>query len=514
MRGDVPRALDIDPIITMNAGGVIQSASESVQSVFGWTPAELFGRNVKVLIPEPRRSALDRYLDRYRNSDGIKALQRTGIFDAVRKDGSPVQIELSMSRADLPAQSAPYFIGIIRDVGKEIDIGVDSASVRARLQYLVTEQTRALATANLRLQLSDRLASLGTLAAGLGHDMNNILLPIRARLNALEHAGISSAALGHVSAVRQSIAYLQHLSEGLHFLSANPEGEGPGTSAEGTTDLAVWWAQVGDLLRKVLPRKVRVETSIARDLPHVQIAPHWLTQAMLNLLVNAAESIAGGRARARVRVWARASDDGATVLLGVTDTGRGMSIEIQRRAFDLFFTTKARGMGTGLGLPLVRKVALRAGGDAQISSVPGKGTTVTLMLPVASVREFRPAPGGPGNRAASVTIRNVRSRGLVSQILLGAGYRVVEGTGAGPGRSSIWVTTPTPAAYTKAARWRKGRGERAIVLLGAPAARDRDKWAGLGASVIEPPGDFMGMRLAIGEAILRVHGTGAEERAT
>jgi two-component system sensor kinase FixL len=169
-----------NPIITMNSGGIIQSASDSVEQVFGWTPTELFGRNVKVLIPEPRRSALDRYLDRYRHADLAKTLKRTRCFDAVRKDGTIFQIELSMSRADLPAQAAPFFIGIVRDVTQEIDVGTDSAGERLRLQHLITEQTRALATANLRLHLADRLASLGTLAAGLGHDTNNVLLPVRA----------------------------------------------------------------------------------------------------------------------------------------------------------------------------------------------------------------------------------------------------------------------------------------------------------------------------------------------
>ncbi len=117
----------LDPIITMNAGGLIQSASDSVEQVFGWTPAELFGRNVKILIPEPRRSALDRYLDRYRHADRTKTLQRTRRFDAMRKDGTSLQIELSMSRADLPVHDAPYFIGIIRDVSHQIEVGADSA---------------------------------------------------------------------------------------------------------------------------------------------------------------------------------------------------------------------------------------------------------------------------------------------------------------------------------------------------------------------------------------------------
>jgi len=290
-----PRLAVPDPIITMNAGGYIQSASESVERVFGWTPHELFGQNVKVLIPEPRRSALDKYLDRYRRGDQRNFLQRTQRFQAVRKDGKLIPIELSMSRAELPANSAPFFIGIVRDVSQEIDIGTDSPAERTRLHQVITEQTRALATANLRLQLSDRLASLGTLAAGLGHDMNNVLLPVRARLDALEHTGLNSTASTHLTAVRRSIGYLQHLSDGLHFLAIDPDGPGVAADAEGSTELPYWWSQVGMLLRKAIPPKVKLTVDIPEHLPPVKIAPHWLTQAMLNLIVNAGEAIPQGR---------------------------------------------------------------------------------------------------------------------------------------------------------------------------------------------------------------------------
>src|SRR5579862_7727627 len=86
IRNGATRHAVLDPIITMNAGGSIQSASDSVEQVFGWTPTELFGRNVKMLIPEPRRSALDRYLDRYRRADQTTTLTRTRRFNAQRKD--------------------------------------------------------------------------------------------------------------------------------------------------------------------------------------------------------------------------------------------------------------------------------------------------------------------------------------------------------------------------------------------------------------------------------------------
>ncbi len=498
----------------MNAGGIIQSASDSVERVFGWTPAELFGRNVKVLVPEPRRSVLDRYLDRYRQVDQTKALHRTRRFEAVRKDGTPIQIELSMSRADLPATEPPFFIGIVRDVSRQIDVGTNAVAERTRLQHLVTEQTRALATANLRLHLADRLASLGTLAAGLGHDMNNVLLPVRARLNALEHAGLTPGARAHVEAVRRSVAYLQHLSDGLHFLAQEPDGPVATLAADGTTRLAAWWKQVGLLLRKAVPGHVQLRSSLSARLPAVKIAPHWLTQAMLNLIVNAGEAIPRGRRRALVRIWATAADDGRTVRLGVSDNGRGMAHGIRRRAFDLFFTTKARSMGTGLGLPLARKVVVRAGGDVQITSRPGKGTTVLLVLPAVPQRADKAA----GKRSATVSVQDHRAAALVSQVLVAAGVELTPETGRGPGAADLWVTEPTAQALGTAGRWRKARrpaggtgagaaGRRAIVLLGAPPRHARPQWAALGATVIDLPGDFEAVRHGLGEAVGAWNGT-------
>ncbi len=493
----------LDPIITMNAGGIIQSASDSVEQVFGWTPTELFGKNMKVLIPEPRRSALDRYLDRYRLADRTRSLERTRRFDALRKNGTIFQIDLSMSRAELPSNAAPFFIGIVRDVSRQIDTGDETTGERSRLHDLITEQTRALATANLRLHLTDRLASLGTLAVGLGHDMNNVLLPVRARLDALEHAGITAAARAHVTAVRQSVAYLQQLSDGLHFLALDPDGPGVAGENEGATDLTEWWGQVGALLRKAVPGRVRLQASLPTWLPPVKIAPHWLTQAMLNLIVNAGESIPNKRPAPRVRVWATVDDTGSWVRLGVTDNGRGMSPAVQRRAFDLFFTTKPRSMGTGLGLPLAQKVAVRAGGHVEIKSALGKGTTVTLVLPATTRTAARAALLLPDARSAKVGVRDPRAAALVAHVLHKAGMTLRPVNDRGPGAVDMWVIEPSPHALGAARRWCKSRPKRSLVLLGVPPAGSESDWAALRPTIIDSPGDFEAIRFGLARALSR-----------
>jgi signal transduction histidine kinase len=156
-----------------------------------------------------------------------------------------------------------------------------------QLNELLAEQTSALHAAHLRLRMTDRMASIGALAAGLGHDMNNVLLPVRAHLNAAQALTMIPEVREHVEAVLQSVTYLQQLADGLHFLALDTDKEIP----EGTTDVRAWWSQVGPLLSKAVPKHVKVVVSLPKGLPEVGISPHGLTQAMLNLIVNAGQAI-------------------------------------------------------------------------------------------------------------------------------------------------------------------------------------------------------------------------------
>ncbi len=489
---------ELDPIITMDSGGTIQSASDSIEPLFGWTPAELCGQNVSVLIREPRRSALDRYLDRYREPGRARPLNRVGRFDAVRKDGTGVRIELSVSRADLPGHVGAYFVGLIRDVSGQIETQPDSPRERTRLQRFITEQTRALATAHLRLQLADRLASLGTLAAGLGHDLNNVLLPVRARLNAIEHAGLSAPARKHLDAVRHCMDYLQHLSDGLHFMSLDPRGNGDDQEVAAPTHLATWWTQVGGLLRAAVPKAVLLNARLPSALPSAAIASHLLTQAMLNLIVNAGESFPAGRRGARVtiraeavaRTEAHAVLAGPSLRLSVIDNGRGMTPQVRRKALDPFFTTKPRALGTGLGLPLVAKIVARVGGHLMIHSRPAHGTTITLTLPVAS------AQAASGRRAV-LTIGDRHRAMLVAQMLAAAGYGLAAELAQATGTHDLWVTRHSPAALRSAARWKRAGGARCVVVCGARSTAAARAWRGLGAQVMPERDDLTSLRAAI-----------------
>ncbi|MCA9285747.1 MAG: response regulator, partial [Phycisphaerales bacterium] len=271
------------------------------------------------------------------------------------------------------------------------------------------------------VEVVDRLAALGTLAAGLGHDMNNVLLPVRAHLNALragdgEHP-LPDSARHHIDAVSTSIAYLQQLADGLHFLAMDSEQE---TARGESVELGAWWAHVGPLVLKAVPKQVQVTAAIPAGVLRVRMGAAGLTQSILNLLVNAGESIPPERA-GRVHLWAEADAPNGGVRIGVTDDGCGMSEAVRRRAFDMFFTTKPRGMGTGLGLPLVRRVIERVGGSVQVDSAPGKGTTVVLHVPAARTSPDRDSGGSKrpaaGPRARRKSSRTVEPRERIVRVL-------------------------------------------------------------------------------------------------
>jgi signal transduction histidine kinase len=239
-----------------------------------------------------------------------------------------------------------------------------------------------------RMRTTDRMASIGMLGAGLGHDMQNLLLPLRAHLNAIaagERASVTPQHGPHIEALRRGFDHLQHLSDSLHLLaSEEPVSE---TELGLETAVAGWWAQFEPLFRCAMPRRTKLDVRIALDLPAVTVSGHLLTRAMLNLLTNSARAITARLEQLKhggcvsVEMSAESNALGDWVRLSVTDNGVGMTPEVQRRATEAFFTTRNGGKGSGLGLSSVSRVVQDHGGRLEIESEPGVGTTMTMVLP-------------------------------------------------------------------------------------------------------------------------------------
>jgi anti-sigma regulatory factor (Ser/Thr protein kinase) len=316
--------------------------------------------------------------------------------------------------------------------------------------------------------------------------MNNVLLPIRCRLDALQDGTLPDSHREHFESVRRSVEYLQQLTDGLHLLSLDPNEPQP---VGESVDVANWWEQVGQLLTTAVPRHATLACELPDDLPPIAMPPHGLTQAILNLIVNAGEAMTEP---GTIRIWAEADESRGVVRLRVADDGPGMPPEVRRRALDPFFTTKKRGLGTGLGLSLVHSVAQTAGGSVQIESEPGRGTTVTMIFPIASGDDGRPAV----DLEAAISLEDRRLATLLSALLQTAGLATQHVEGRTPPETDLWVTSPT-ATPVDAAREFMQTSRRQIVLVGEAD----DAWRELTVITIDPTADFGVIRERVGETV-------------
>ena len=275
-------------------------------------------------------------------------------------------------------------------------VEVQGAEARARE---AREEARRLAAQLVRAQ---RIEGVGQLAAGLAHDFNNLLMVVMSGLDAAQ----ADPGLGPDT--REAVEAADHASERaagvirrlLTFARQVPV-------ARQRVDLAERLADLGPMLQAAVGSGVRIDLELDAAVPAVHADPGLLDQAVLNLVLNARDAVG-----AEERVTLGLAHEGGWVCLRVSDTGCGMSeeVQVQARIFDPFYTTKAPSEGTGLGLSMVWGIVKELGGDILVDSAPGQGTTFSIRLPpVGATSEAQegsqpPGAGGP-DRSARATGR-------------------------------------------------------------------------------------------------------------
>jgi PAS domain S-box-containing protein len=257
------------------------------------------------------------------------------------------------------------------------------------------------------LAMADRLAAIGSLAAGVAHEVNNpltyVLINLAMVIEQLEHASPrrpfdERKGLEALLDARAGAERVRDIVRGLLAFSRTDEGK------PGPVDLARVIERTTKLVASDLRHRARLHVEVGL-VPRVRGSETKLGQVLLNLLVNAAQAIPEGaidRHRVDVRVHPA---EGGMVALEVHDTGSGIPAELRARIFEPFVTTKAPGAGTGLGLSICHGIVTQLGGRIEVESEPGHGTTFRVLLPAAAGATSRP-PAAP--RAAARQARHAR----------------------------------------------------------------------------------------------------------
>jgi signal transduction histidine kinase len=278
---------------------------------------------------------------------------------------------------------------------------VEASRLYGRLDQalaVAAERNTELARSREELAQAQRLEAIGQLTGGVAHDFNNLLTVVLGNLDLILRARgdaekIERLAQGAMKAAQRGEYLVRQLLTYARKQITRPD----------TVNLNQLIVNIESLMHRVIGEQIEVVTMLSPVLAPAQIDPAQFETAMLNLVINARDAMAGGgritietcNVTLDLKDAANNSElaAGPYVMIAVSDSGSGMTPEVLARAFDPFFTTKEVGKGSGLGLSQVYGFAKTAGGHVKIYSELGIGTTVKLYLPKSSDRPVVPEIG-------------------------------------------------------------------------------------------------------------------------
>lgn len=359
-------------LLSRLADGVVIDANPAILELTGFRLEEMLGRSSIDLglwaHPEDR-------------AEGLRQLRETGrvrAMDVELRSRSKEVLSVIWSTELVQLAGDQVLVNLVQDQ-------TEQRKVQAERRRLEAEVAHA-----------QKLESLGALAGGVAHDMNNVLAAIMALGCLLKERYQADPALSrYMDTLLHAAGRGRDLVKGLTDFARKdiPEPK--------PMDLNEVVQKEAALLHRTTLQKVEVHLDLQEGLPKVMGDPSSISNVLMNLCVNAMDAMPGG---GHLHLATRAGAGGQVALV-VRDTGHGMPPEVLQRAMEPFFTTKPLGKGTGLGLALVYGVMKSHGGNVEISSEPGKGTEIILSFPGLSAGA---KPAEEARQQGSGTIRHLR----------------------------------------------------------------------------------------------------------
>jgi two-component system, cell cycle sensor histidine kinase and response regulator CckA len=404
-----------DGLVAIDPGGKIVVFNPAAGAIFGVDPATMIGRSLESLFVPGMFVEHARYVQEFFAGRSRGVVGSTLEAEGWHSAGRPIPIEISLSSAEIEGQRV--VLASIRDITR---------------RRQAAEQNRQLME---QLTQAQKLDAVGELAAGIAHDFNNMLGAILGYASTmLAEVERTHRHYGDVAQIISIVRRAKNLTENLLAFSRHADPSPDPISVNRVV------REVVSLLRRTLPKSIVIKTKLSKNVA-VEADRSQLEQCLMNICLNARDALPdGGELQlqtSRVDLDEPTARElnlpaGPYCVIVARDNGVGMDEATLHQAFDPFFSTKARGEGSGLGLSLVLTAVQSHRGRVKIESQLGSGTEVRIYLPATDAAPATEPPATRGQLPAHgmgetiLLIDDERHlRDMAKRLLEGLGYRVV-----------------------------------------------------------------------------------------
>src|SRR6266566_4074204 len=353
----------IDAFIQLDESGVILEWSPHAEAMLGWTRAEAVGASADdLIVPELQRDANNHWVSKFLYDVGSGAKGWRFEAPLLHRDGSEIFTEMSLT--ELRRGEGHIINAFIRDITQK----------RAAEEQLIQAQ---------------KMESVGQLTGGIAHDFNNMLTVITGTVEILANAVKDEPHLARiVTLISEAADRGTELTANLLAFARKQPLQPVEIDVNALVD------EVVRLMAPTLGRQIEIETTLGGDVWPALVDPGQLSSALVNLAINGRDAMPDGGtlrfATSNITFEGRDAASGFDrpvnyIVVEVTDTGTGIPEPIRDKIFDPFFSTKETGQGTGLGLSMVFGFAKQSGGNVEVDSEEGRGTSFRIYLPKADV---------------------------------------------------------------------------------------------------------------------------------
>jgi len=369
-------------ILIVDRRGCIVFANQALLDMFGYETNDLLGQPIEILVPAEDAEAHRRHRERFDASPSVRDMGSRKYFNGAHKDGRVFPVEIGLRPGEF--EEGQIVVATVIDITQRKLIEDRLRRHEEHLEELVNERTRELHEAQLekervmvQLIQSEKLAAIGTLVSGIGHEINN---PLYFILGTAEAIGDEEDVSIRREYGEEIIKHCRQIAETVRNLSQYAKPSAGHDLRRVDMNEAIS-AAIQVAKRSLRSDNIEIRQNAA-PVSSILAKPEEIQQVLFNIIRNGIQAC-----DEKGVITIETSEQNDYVSVRISDSGPGIPADVEKKIFDPFFTTKGPDAGDGLGLYIVQQIILKYGGKIDLVSDSGNGTTFDIRLPIANQKQ-------------------------------------------------------------------------------------------------------------------------------